>query len=305
MMKERKHSGFTLIELLVVIAIIAILAAILFPVFAQARAKARQTTCVSNSKQIANAVTMYSQDYDEAFPFAAGWYSGIGWLTTYYADAPYNWQCTNGTCGPNYGNAMQGAWINSTQPYLKNYDVGSCPSATLKSTAITGTRGTGSAPAPAKVSWAYNGLLHSLPQSAMVSPATLPVTTESNGAGYYEGYILSNPVMTCSTVSDLTCRFNVGGTGNGASSGWFGQLATLDVHNGGQTYMYADGHAKYKRLSLSTITPMRTSYRNEPWSRYNDAITGKAAGQPAGSAAGAWGLDGHIYYFRPDIDPTQ
>jgi prepilin-type N-terminal cleavage/methylation domain-containing protein/prepilin-type processing-associated H-X9-DG protein len=62
--------GFTLIELLVVIAIIAILAAILFPVFAQAREKARQTQCISNTKQIGTAVMMYTQDYDEVFPFS-------------------------------------------------------------------------------------------------------------------------------------------------------------------------------------------------------------------------------------------
>lgn len=64
----RKTRAFTLIELLVVIAIIAILAAILFPVFAQAREKARQTVCVSNEKQILLAILMYNQDYDEVFP---------------------------------------------------------------------------------------------------------------------------------------------------------------------------------------------------------------------------------------------
>ena len=66
-----KRRGFTLIELLVVIAIIAILAAILFPVFAQAREKARAATCVSNLKQIGNAMMMYVQDYDERLPGAA------------------------------------------------------------------------------------------------------------------------------------------------------------------------------------------------------------------------------------------
>jgi len=65
-----RQRGFTLIELLVVIAIIAILAAILFPVFAQAREKARQTQCVNNMKQIALGVLQYVQDYDERFPFS-------------------------------------------------------------------------------------------------------------------------------------------------------------------------------------------------------------------------------------------
>ena len=65
-----RRRGFTLIELLVVIAIIAILAAILFPVFARAREKARQTSCLSNVKQTALAMMMYAQDYDEVYPIA-------------------------------------------------------------------------------------------------------------------------------------------------------------------------------------------------------------------------------------------
>jgi prepilin-type N-terminal cleavage/methylation domain-containing protein/prepilin-type processing-associated H-X9-DG protein len=67
--RRASRPGFTLIELLVVIAIIAILAAILFPVFAQAREKARSATCLSNQKQIALAFQMYAQDYDETFPY--------------------------------------------------------------------------------------------------------------------------------------------------------------------------------------------------------------------------------------------
>ncbi len=87
-----KRQGFTLIELLVVIAIIAILAAILFPVFAQARARARAISCVSNLKQIGTATMMYAQDYDETYP--CGWGSLDG------------------------GKSM---WRNSIQPYIQKY----------------------------------------------------------------------------------------------------------------------------------------------------------------------------------------
>src|SRR5436309_1554118 len=68
MTRFRSRSGSTRIELLVVIAIIAILAAILFPVFAQAREKARQTTCLSNMKELGLGIMMYAQDYDENYP---------------------------------------------------------------------------------------------------------------------------------------------------------------------------------------------------------------------------------------------
>ena len=74
-----KRSGFTLIELLVVIAIIAILAAILFPVFAKAREKARQSSCLSNVKQIMLGVLQYCQDYDENLPIGTSyWYAPDG-----------------------------------------------------------------------------------------------------------------------------------------------------------------------------------------------------------------------------------
>ena len=87
-MTHRK--GFTLIELLVVIAIIAILAAILFPVFARAREKARSSSCLSNLKQIGLAALQYSQDYDEFFPAWGTWDQSVGnWLYIYNALAPY------------------------------------------------------------------------------------------------------------------------------------------------------------------------------------------------------------------------
>lgn len=98
----RSRKGFTLIELLVVIAIIAILAAILFPVFARAREKARQTSCLSNLKQLGLGMLMYAQDYDECTPVA---YSGINW--------------------------WNGTWRERLLPYVKNYQIYDCPSRRL------------------------------------------------------------------------------------------------------------------------------------------------------------------------------
>ncbi len=86
--RHTARRGFTLIELLVVIAIIAILAAILFPVFAQAREKARQSTCISNARQYATATLMYIQDYDETFPMAS-YLAGTCVSTFYLAVDPY------------------------------------------------------------------------------------------------------------------------------------------------------------------------------------------------------------------------
>jgi len=95
----RKHSAFTLIELLVVIAIIAILAAILFPVFAKAREKAREITCTSNEKQIGLGILQYVQDYDETWP--AGWDGyGTGWATQIF---PYVKSSRVYTCLDDYG----------------------------------------------------------------------------------------------------------------------------------------------------------------------------------------------------------
>src|SRR6266852_4197702 len=90
MQSTRKRNGFTLIELLVVIAIIAILAAILFPVFAQARAKARQTVCLSNVKQIGLGMMMYTQDYDETYTVDAwdGWNKAAGSYAACSRDNP-------------------------------------------------------------------------------------------------------------------------------------------------------------------------------------------------------------------------
>jgi prepilin-type N-terminal cleavage/methylation domain-containing protein/prepilin-type processing-associated H-X9-DG protein len=102
-----RRSGFTLIELLVVIAIIAILAAILFPVFAQAREKARQSSCSSNLKQIGTALMMYVQDYDETYPNRRF--------------EPFDTSNSNARYDDN-------SWRSVIQPYVKNTQILVCPS---------------------------------------------------------------------------------------------------------------------------------------------------------------------------------
>jgi len=170
-----RRTGFTLIELLVVIAIIAILAAILFPVFARAREKARQASCQSNLKQVGLALVMYVQDYDERFP------------------------CVRQ--GP-------GGWAQITQSYVKNWQVYNCPSvdATLRTCGPVTSHGNPAAPPSSNplgagvyeggymmCAWEQEGCCYPGPKlSSFQFPATTYLALEGNCMGAYWGAFVTD-----------------------------------------------------------------------------------------------------------------
>lgn len=237
------RKGFTLIELLVVIAIIAILAAILFPVFATAREKARQTTCASNLKQLGLAVVQYCQDYDEyppsgtVSPQGAGYYfAGIGW----------------------------GGQIFS---YVKSGGVYMCPDDVNASPSSTGY----------PVSYAYNQNAlfgnsddytgaHEDNLSKLNAPTLTVLFTEVSAEGAVnlsggEGAALTdglphsgvgNGLMGDASLSGPATVYDTGpqGAQDQTASALNGTLDTHFLtgrHNGGANYAFWDGHVKWLR----------------------------------------------------------
>jgi len=218
---QKEFKGFTLIELLVVIAIIAILAAILFPVFAQAREKARASTCLSNSKQLALAVVMYAEDYDEVLPKTADPDRGGG--------------------GASLNN---GSWsmVMALDPYTKNRKIFTCPSVT-KEVYLDVT--------PSNRLW--NGIIF---ETANVDTATsakslAEIQNGSTVAMAVEG--MANVVWNRICLSKCGWGFwpnDLDGSYNGNPKGWY---VWSNAHLDGMNIPFLDGHAKFiKRSSLTS-----------------------------------------------------
>ena len=314
-MYARMKRGFTLIELLVVIAIIAILAAILFPVFAQAREKARQTSCLSNEKQLAGATIMYGQDYDERFPMgtmgcqvalsnlgcaAHTWYTGSQGQPG-GVDSPPNLRTTNA----DYIAAYSTVWANSIQTYTKNSGVLNCPS-TMKDPRVLGGKKINT---PNLVSYSYNGILQSYPQAGVVLSSMVPLVQEGNGKAYTEGYAHPNPFLLCMGSSDAPCVYKpilnrtrgnctpeANGGLTGSTSGFYGFDATAGVHGEGINFAYVDGHVKFKKLNIKQFAQPGNAITADPYYTYN----GDPAQGPV-SSPNTMLWDGcHLTPFKPD-----
>lgn len=300
-MSRKNRGAFTLIELLVVIAIIAILAAILFPVFAQAREKARQTSCLSNLKQASLGFLMYSQDYDELFPAGcANVPQQPGWTYTRLHVVPPQWPSAQ-----THPRVVASYLIFSytIQPYIKNYQIYACPSGPeVRSTLGGFTYNTPLVPW-VNNSYTFNGLLQFYPQAGINQPASVPLYWEGMGKAQVAGGVYNNPLLIC-PAQNQSCVYqaytpNCQSSGvNGATGNLFGlQGKTMWIHTKGASFTFADGHSKWRRLGAAT-TVSGSSPDGTPYTDYNtDPYTGY---DPNGLPGWVWTDGCHPWLFRPD-----
>jgi prepilin-type N-terminal cleavage/methylation domain-containing protein/prepilin-type processing-associated H-X9-DG protein len=214
-MKQSPARGFTLIELLVVIAIIAILAAILFPVFARARESARRTGCLSNMKQMTTAILMYSQDYDEILPY----------------------QQDGDIC--DFAKSPHAVWLNSTVPYIKNRQVLYCPSSDVAAQ-------WGLPTAASDSNYWYNGHASQKPLAAIPLPAESILFVEWAHRTACTG-MRPYPKDTCPPAKQGqsgTCPDTFH-----PSSTWGVNHQSGDPQIRGANYPFVDGHVRFRTTS--------------------------------------------------------
>ena len=222
--------AFTLIELLVVIAIIAILAAILFPVFAQAKVAAKKTQDLSNLKQEALATLMYGADNVDIFPLQSGRTPlGEEWYYNGFVMVPSNWwnsanqayageQATGSYVGGALGEGAAflvagalGLPQNVILPYQKNLDLFASPTYEKDQQHFAAYGPYQDVATPyAKVTYSMNGLLSSYPSSGVTSPSSAMLWWPGFGSNVYEGFTYTNPFLVC-PHPDQPCRFDPNG----------------------------------------------------------------------------------------------
>jgi prepilin-type N-terminal cleavage/methylation domain-containing protein len=229
MFRNQSRNAFTLIELLVVIAIIAILAAILFPVFARARENARRTSCLSNLKQIGLGAMMYLQDYDEKYP-QAYWYKSA---TFTKSASDYVLQTDNSAPGKRFltgdaGGTTSGyyvSWMDLIYPYVKSTQLFECPSATQDNR---------------YPSYGYNPLVSGWNRT-------------STGTGISAAALSRPSEVIMNHDANIYYATDYGG------DAWCGTFITdaykkyLYYHLEGFNVTYTDGHSKWHKMAASPI----------------------------------------------------
>ena len=215
--------AFTLIELLVVIAIIAILAAILFPVFGRARENARRSSCQSNLKQMGLGVLQYVQDYDELYP---------------QADLPLY----VGGSGANHW-----YWGQMIQPYTKSTQVLQCPSdtdqTTQPDTSYISPTGFGGFGATTHASYIYNAQFRGVSMAKITAASSTILITDG---GYKT--LTTSPFVDRATprLAGYVLAEAANSNSTGTNAGWAGPS---DRHLDTTNVLFADGHVKAKQLS--------------------------------------------------------
>jgi len=291
-----KKNGFTLIELLVVIAIIAILAAILFPVFAQAKESAKKTVGLSNLKQVATGITIYTTDNDDLFPLTVIPNASGNWQFNLLAEVPTNWRIDNPAT--NARHAVY--WANSVRPYIKNEQMYAHNGGNDQTNPPTTTLGR----TPTRMGATMNGLLHNYPSTQIANPALVTMIWYGQGRTNRVGQSLPVPQLRCGAPATQTCVFSPtaypdswAGGGNAFASAWFVPSGTTThwAYQQGTVFVRADTSAKFLKIGAPNATGL--DMLRDPFSSYDGngrALTYTGC-RPSGST-------GPYYwcYFRPD-----